>query len=129
MPHYSRTTTAATNLNKLTLSFWLKRGDNDTGIHQVWSIGSQTASEGYIQMRFNDDDGGGHFRISAATGSGNPTLNKMSTKKLMDSQWYHFVLRVNMTNTAANQVRLYMNGDELSWYTNTNFNFIFPITQ
>ena len=121
MAYYSRTTTAATNLTKFTLSFWLKRGDNDTGIHQIWSIGAQNSGDGYIQMRFNDDDGGGHFRISGDTGSGNPTMNKMSTKKLMDSQWYHFVLRVEMGNSAANQVRLYMNGDELSWYTNQNF--------
>ena len=120
MAYYSRTTTAATNLTKFTLSFWMKRGENDKGIHQIWSLGAQTASSGYIQLRFNDDDGGGHLRISGNDGNSDSS-NLYSTKKLMDSQWYHFVLRVEMGNSAANQVRLYMNGDELSWYTNTNF--------
>jgi len=115
MPYYSRTTTAATNLTKFTLSFWIKRGDNDTGIHQIWSIGAQTSSSGFIQLRFNDDDGGGHLRISGNDGSGD-SCDFKSTKKLMDSQWYHFVLRVEMGNSAANKVRLYMNGDEVSWY-------------
>lgn len=119
MAYYSRTTTSATNLTKFTLSFWLKRGDNDTGIHQVWSIGSQTNSQGFIQLRFNDDDGGGHLRISGDDGNGD-SCDFKSTKKLMDSQWYHFVLRVEMGNSAANKLRLYMNGDEVSWYsTNT----------
>ena len=95
MAYYSRTTTAGTNLTKFTLSFWLKRGDNDTGIHQMWSIGSFTNSDGFFQLRFNDDNGGGTFRVSADDGNGDGA-NLFSKKKLMDSQWYHFVMRVVM---------------------------------
>ena len=114
MAYYSRTTTAATNITKFTLSFWMKRGENDKGIHQIWSLGAQTSSSGYIQLRFNDDSGGGHLRISGNDGNSDSS-NLYSTKKLMDSQWYHFVLRVEMGNSAANKVRLYMNGDAVAW--------------
>ena len=122
MAHYSRTTTAGTNLTKFTLSFWLKRGDNDTGIHQIWSIGSQTSAEGYFQVRFNDDNGGGTFRISAHDG-GSDGANLFSKKKLMDSQWYHFVMRVNMTNTSANKIRMYMNGTQMEWDTSPTLDY------
>lgn len=114
MAYYSRTTTAATNLTKFTLSFWLKRGDNDTGIHQIFSLGSLTNSEGFFQLRFNDDNGGGTLRASGNDGNGD-SLNLFSAKKLMDSQWYHFVVRVEMGNSNANKVRVYMNGDEVTW--------------
>jgi hypothetical protein len=106
--------TVAGSSTKFTLSFWIKRGDNDTDIHQIWSLGSQTGADGFIQLRFNDDNGGGTFRISAADGNGD-SLNLFSLKKLMDSQWYHFVLRVEMGNSSANKVRAYMNGTEIEW--------------
>ena len=122
MAYYSRTTTAGTNLTKFTLSFWLKRGDNDTGIHQIWSIGSQTSAQGYFQLRFNDDNGGATFRVSAHDG-GSDGANLFSKKKLMDSQWYHFVMRVNMTNTSSNKIRVYMNGTEMEWDTSPNLDY------
>ena len=121
MAYYSRTTTAGTNLTKFTLSFWLKRGDNDTGIHQMWSIGSFTNSDGFFQLRFNDDNGGGTFRVSADDGNGDGA-NLFSKKKLMDSQWYHFVMRVEMGNSNANKIRVYMNGTEMEWDTSPSLN-------
>jgi hypothetical protein len=123
MAYYSRTTTGATNLTKFTLSFWLKRGDNDTGIHQVWSLGSQTSNEGYCQIRFNDDNGGATFRVSMHDG-GSDGLNLFSKKKLMDSQWYHFVIRLEMGNTSANKLRVYMNGDEMEWDTSPSLDYL-----
>ena len=114
--------TSAGSTQKFTTSFWLKKGDNDTGIHRIITIGSDNSTHGFLTMRFNDDDGGGHIRIQGSTGSGGQALNLMSTNKYMDSQWYHMVLRVEMGNSNANKVRLYVNGELVTYYSSVTFN-------
>lgn len=117
---YYRNLSSGGSTGRFTISFWLKRGDNDKGIHRIFWLGSSSGGDGYLTMRFNDDDGGGHLRVQGGAGSGT-SLDLKSTKKLMDSQWYHFVIRLEMGNSNANKVRVYMNGEQLTWYAQTNF--------
>lgn len=116
MSYYTRSAVAGTNLTQFTKSFWLKRGDNDTGIHQVFSIGGNTNSEGFIQLRFNDDNGGATLRLSGQDAAG--AFNMFSKSKYMDSQWMHLVIRYDGSQgTNANKIRMYVNGDQVVWDT------------
>ena len=84
------------------------------------TIGSDNSTHGFLTMRFNDDDIGGHIRIQGSTGSGNKTLNLMSTNKYMDSMvsWS----RVEMGNSNANKVRLYVNNELVTYYSSIAWN-------
>jgi hypothetical protein len=116
MSYYTRSAVAGTNLTQFTKSLWLKRGDNDTGIHQIFSIGGATANDGYLQLRFNDDNGGATLRLSGQDASG--AFNLFSKSKYMDSQWMHLVVRYDGSqSTNDDKLRFYINGDQVEWDT------------
>jgi len=114
MASYLTRTLTAGSTERFTLSFWYKKGNNNKGIAQIWGIGNQTTTNGFLSMRWNDDHNGGHFRVTGQAGNAN-SLNLYSSKKIMDSQWMHFVVRVELGNTSANKVRVYLNGENLAW--------------
>lgn len=112
MSYYLRNAVSGTNETQFTKSLWIKRGDNDTGIHQVWSIGGADSNDGFIQLRFNDDNGGGTLRVSGQDNSG--TFNLFSKAKYMDSQWMHLVIRYDGSqSTNSDKLRFYVNGEVL----------------
>ena len=105
---YRSSPTASATQTKFTFSFWHKR----------------TQITGYPADPYLMSQGSNaRFHI---TGNTNPTLRFMfggssteleSSPRLRDtSAWYHIVLAVDTTQaTASNRVKLYVNGEQISW--------------
>lgn len=105
---YRSSPTASSTQTKFTFSFWHKR----------------TQITGYPADPYLMSQGSNaRFHI---TGNANPTLRFMfdgnsteleSSPRIRDtSAWYHIVLAVDTTQaTASNRVKLYVNGEQISW--------------
>ena len=105
---YRSSPTASSTQTKFTFSFWHKR----------------TQITGYPADPYLMSQGSNaRFHI---TGNANPTLRFMfdggsteleSSPRLRDTAaWYHIVLAVDTTQaTASNRVKLYVNGEQISW--------------
>ena len=100
----TRTHGSAGNRRTWTFSVWVKRGK--LGVQQ--NIYNPHDGGNESQMHFLSDD---VFRIYDAGALG---LNARTTMKFRDpNAWYHIVVRIDTTNgTAANRVRVYVNGVE-----------------
>lgn len=97
-----------------TISFWFKRCRTDTAEY-LFAGGND------VSNRFHMDiNASGTFQIEGK--SGGATQVKMEGGPVLRDvgAWYHFVLRVDTTQaTASDRVRLYVNGDLLTFNSNT----------
>lgn len=112
--YLSRTPASAGNQKTWTWSAWLKRGSlsgNQT-LFQAFVTGGS-----YFWFLF-----GGDNKIYIAQ---NPsaTIDLSTTQEFRDpSAWYHIVLAVDTTQaTAANRVKLYVNGSQVTSFINTGY--------
>jgi hypothetical protein len=111
--YLNRTPASTTNRQKWTLSGWVKRGVSQASIFSTNA--SDNSSYGYIGF---DSDA---FRIYQWNGS-SYDFQLITTPVYRDySSWYHFVISVDTTQaTAANRIRFYVNGVEVTTFsTNT----------
>ena len=102
------------NAKTFTISFWFKRCRDDTAEY-LFAGGSS------VDDRFHMDiNASGTFQIEAKN-SGSTVIKMEGGPRLRDlSAWYHFVLRVDTTqSTASDRVRLYVNGDLMTFDSNT----------
>jgi hypothetical protein len=110
-----RTPSSNGNRQKFTISTWVKK-TNATG--QGWIITVDTYSSGNMaQLQL---DTGSYIGFQQYHGSSNQT--SVTTNNLLRdvNAWYHLVLRVDTTqSTAADRVRIYINGTEASYDTTT----------
>ena len=115
--YLSRTPSSVGNRKTWTMSFWVKRSNIDTSQHcNIISIQASNNDSGYFSVEFlksgsNEDK----FRVS---GWSNSFL--ITDRVFRDpSSWYHFVVRVDTTNsTADDRVRVYVNGTQETSFTN-----------
>ncbi len=111
--HLSRTFDQVGNRTTWTLSVWIKR----TGIGgQQNFFGSFPQSTDYERIMFNND------KIYIAEVAGGSTNWECETNAVYrdTSGWYHLVLRHDTTQATANdRIRLYMNGVQQTFATNT----------
>jgi hypothetical protein len=102
------------NTKTFTVSFWFKRSRNNINEY-LFAWGSS------VNDRFHMDiNTSGTFQIEGK--SGGSTQVKMEGGPILAdlSSWYHFVLRVDTTqSTASNRVRLYVNGELMTFNSNT----------
>jgi hypothetical protein len=117
--YFTRTNVAApTNEKVFTLSWWAKRGLIGTGSPQTMfggtagqasniSFGDLVPGSGADRLAMRDNDVGAYIVQSSGV--------------LRDpTGWNHFVVRVNTTQaTAANRVRLYVDGVEVAYTSST----------
>ena len=108
--YMKRTPSSGGNQKKWTFSCWFKRGTTHEANGDQYShlLGTRTASlANFFLMDLNSDN----IFIQAYTSS-SQTIRVSFTRKLRDpSAWYHFVLRVDTTESlAANRIRVYVNG-------------------
>ena len=92
---------------KFTLSLWMKRAT--TGQAFIFTTGSYSSTS-MQQWFFDSDDTLGMYTYN----SSGSNLDQVTThRKFRDtSSWYHFVWRVDTTqSTAADRLRLYVNGE------------------
>tara|TARA_Y100001937_G_scaffold18774_2_gene25931 strand:+ start:4787 stop:6253 length:1467 start_codon:yes stop_codon:yes gene_type:complete len=98
---------------KMTLSMWVKRGSPVNTINQ--HLFSCASSARNATMYYNTSDQL-TFYLTAQNGYNN---NPVSKAKFRDhSAWYHIVVRMDTTlSTAADRMRLYVNGVQQEWDT------------
>ena len=110
--YLTRTPGAASNRTTYTLSTWVKRGALSVS-QMLFQAG--TASQFYVQLTAADK-----ISINSIDGAG--TVALLTTQVFRDvGAWYHVVIAVDTNNaTAANRVRLYVNGLEVTAFDTRN---------
>ena len=104
-----------------TYSCWFKRAqiygqNSNSGLSKQYLIGSQGDTSGSF-IRFNNDNGADTLRILG------PNSDLITEANFRDTiGWYHVVVAVDTTQaTAANRVKLYVNGVQFSdWWSSGN---------
>jgi len=112
--YLNRTTGTSTLNTKCTFSGWYKRGAL-TGAHQhIFSIG--TSSGAQLRARFRTTEG---FQVYGnITGQGE--IQFVTNRLFRDtSAWYHILISIDCTQSAANRVKIYVNGIEETSFDGT----------
>jgi len=106
--YLNRTPSSAGNRKTWTISFWVKSPFDGTNAMRPFFTYGSGASGGYVDMQFTAS---GVFQMSDWT-----TFFIQTSSLYRDpSAWYHFVVAVDTTqSTAANRVKLYVNGVEVT---------------
>ena len=113
----SRSQTTGTNRKKFTVSFWVKR--TELGAMMVLAIAEGSGND--ISFLNFESDNALRFRDTAS--ASNQCILETNRLFLDTSAWYHIVLRVDTTDsTADDRTRIYVNGvQETSFSARTNF--------
>ncbi len=124
--YLNRTPATATNRKTYTWSGWIKLGKltNTYGRSVLFSSTDNGGANNFftLSLETNSSLAGGYapLRILQYT-SGAKVLDRQSTSLYRDpASWYHIVMTVDMTqSTATNRQRIYVNGVEVTVWTNT----------
>ena len=111
----SKTFAGAGNRDIWTFSAWVKRGDIDTGEVYLFSAGDGSTNDG---INFNAAE-----QLYVFSYSGSYRYRYYTNAVYRDpSAWYHIVVAHDSTQgVAANRVRTYVNGSEItSWVVETD---------
>ena len=113
----SRSQTTGTNRKKFTVSFWVKR--TEIGAFQVLAIAEGSGND----ISFLDFESDDFLRFRDTASASNQCILETNRKFRDPSAWYHIVLRVDTTeSTADDRTRIYVNGvQETSFSARTNF--------
>jgi hypothetical protein len=115
--YLSRTPASATNQKTWTWSSWVKRGDVSGAAQQsIFAVGGGTTDSTYFTCTFSTSN---TLYVNNYTTS----LYLQTTQVFRDpSAWYHIVVAVDTTQaTAANRVKLYVNGLQVTALANANY--------
>lgn len=123
--YFGRTPGSASNRRTMTLSMWQKRGEFSSSSEPaiMWA---GTNSSNYTLFRWGNGVGNSDSKFflnfNMFTG-GSTNLNLVTTPLYRDpSAWYHIVLSIDTTQaTAANRVRLYINGVEVTSFSSASY--------
>jgi hypothetical protein len=108
--------TTPTSFTTGTFSCWVKRTEIGAGGYQA-SVFVSGSSARYAVLYFENDQ----IKIYSGDSSFNSTYPLTNAVFRDTSAWYHIVLRFDSTDsTAANRLRLYVNGEEQTWSTAPN---------
>jgi len=109
----SRTFGTATSRKTFTISFWAKKSSAGQTLTNVMAKEVSAASEEYVGFYLDSI----RFYNGA---TGNPGI--VSVEKARDlSAWYHYLIAVDTTQaTASDRIRIYKNGTEVAYGTNSN---------
>ena len=112
--YLEKTFSGTGNRRTFTISFWFKRCRTGTAEY-LFAGGNDTSNRFHM-----DINASGTFQIEAKSG-GSTQIKMEGGPVLRDvGAWYNFVLRVDTTqSTASDRVRLYVNGDLLTFNSNT----------
>ena len=119
------TISGAGNRKTFTISFWTKRTEINGVKQYLFEAGNSDADNDRFTLRFGT---GNTFDIQTSA------TYLITDREFVDTAaWYHFVVKVDTTDgTAANRIKLYVNGvEETSFATdnrgNINQNFDFSV--
>jgi hypothetical protein len=115
--YFNRTLTTPTSSQKFTWSGWTKRGKLDSsGLQGIFCPYSSGTVYGYLAWY---QDG---IRIFDRLSGGTNYLLQTTAVYRDPSAWYHIVYAVDTTQaTAANRVRLYVNGVEVTLFSTSTY--------
>jgi hypothetical protein len=106
----TRTPASAGNRRTFTISMWVKRGQLGASFATLYGAGANADYFSYQSDRLDVIFNNATYRVTA-----NALFRDVSA-------FYHVVLRVDTTQaTAADRVRLYVNGEQLTSLLNTNY--------
>jgi len=113
--YLTRTPTVAGNRKTWTWSGWVKRGSLATGAAQYFFTAKTSAPWGGLIW-----DSSNQIQISFTSGTSGGTY---TTALYRDpSAWYHVVVAIDTTQaTAADRVKLYINGVQVTSFSSTNY--------
>lgn len=113
--YLNRTPASAGNQQKFTLSFWVKIGQLGTG-PTLFTAGANSTTAGYFTVYFDNTN---VFGVIVRDGATSKTFLTAAVYR-DPSSWYHIVVAVDTTQTtAANQIKLYVNGVLIGWNSST----------
>jgi len=122
--YFNRTPGSATNRRTMTLSMWQKRGEFGS-TQEPAIMWAGTNSSNYTLFRWGDGVGNSDskFKLNLNMYTGSTNINLITTPVYRDpSAWYHIVLSIDTTQaTAANRVRLYINGTEVTAFSSATY--------
>ena len=110
---YLSRTNDAGDRTRVTISFWVKRANVNSGnIHYIFtSYDGSSTNDGYIRFNTNNT-------IATRIGSGSSHLYVTNRTFEDTSKWYHIMLSVNTNDsTAADRVKLYVDGDRITSFS------------
>jgi len=114
---------AATNLKKNTLSIWFKR--TEISVNQgLYQFGDDASGE-HSYIRFTSSDDKGFLRGNF----GSNVQFLLTTQSFRDTaSWYHLVVAWDTTqSTAANRLKIYLNGAEVTAFDTDNRSSVIPL--
>ena len=117
--HLTHTLGTAGNLKLNTTSFWVKR--SIIGANQYIFASGASLNTNYSNSTVFYFDETDQFGIYGETG-GSQAIYIRTTQLLRDtSAWYHIVVAVDTAqSTATNRIKVYINGVQVTSFTNTN---------
>ena len=106
---------AATNVDKATISFWLKRSRVDT---EESVFGAYSSDSNRLKFRFRSDN-----KFDFEVGVGGSWYSLITNRVFIDtSSWYHFVISYDSTQAAASdRTKIYINGVLETSYGTSNY--------
>jgi hypothetical protein len=112
-PILARNPSSAGDGQKFTYSTWFKR--SEFGVEMSPFLHSGSNASNYFRLNLSSGDAISSFSISG----GSTDFEYVTTQVFRDpSAWYHLVFAVDTTNgTAANRVRFYINGSEITSFS------------
>ena len=115
--YLNRTPASAGNRKTMTFSFWVKRGLMSSTQQNIISAG--TGADNYIAWSSTND----YIEMNFRNGGSASNVFLITTQVFRDpSAWYHIVLAIDTTQaTAANRVKLYVNGSQVTAFSTTNY--------
>ena len=116
--YLNRTLGTPTNNKKWTLSFWFKKTVNGANPYLFTAYNSSTNdNRSWVNFQTDDTMSIAHYDVSAYTW-------RLVTNRLFrdPSAWYHIVVAVDTTQgTAANRVKLYVNGVQETSFSTASY--------
>ena len=118
-PRLYRTNGTPTSRRKFTVSFWIKRSslDASSDMHMIFDINGNS-------NRFYIGIVGEQLRVNATkSGDGTTALDVKTNRLFRDfSSWYHICVAVDTEQgTAANRVKVYVNGTQESSFATSTY--------
>jgi hypothetical protein len=109
----SRTFGTATSRTTFTISFWAKKSSAGQTLTNIMAKEVSAASEEYVGFYLDS------IRVyNGATGS--PGISSVEVDRDL-SAWFHYLIAVDTTQaTASDRIRIYKNGTEVAYGTNSN---------
>ena len=118
----SRVFSSAGNRKTWTWAGWVKKASNGNSLNAIFAASTPAYYDGLTFGYNNSDTLALNFSNSAGNGNDYGPVFETTQVFRDPSAWYHIVLSVDTTQaTAANRVKVYVNGSQITAFSTTNY--------